>query len=147
MTLNTLSFAILLPWLLLGCALFSGGESKLGSISTIETVTFLEEGGLPMPDTPQHFERLSATKASFTPDIRATLAKLQEVPYDQTFCITDLPTKTLEITYSSGDRRVMYTSDQACAAIEANEANNEARSRTYVDYKLVGRLAALLKSK
>lgn len=140
MSLNTLSFAILLPWLLLGCALFSGGESKLGSISTIETVTFLEQGDLPMPDTPDHFEKLSATKATFTPDIKDTLAQLQEVPHDKTFCIMDLPTKSLEITYSSGDRRIVYTSDQACAAGERD-------AKTFVDYRLVGRLAALLKTR
>lgn len=140
MTLHTLSFAILLPWLLLGCALFSGEESKLGSVSTIESVTFLQQGGLPMPEAPRHFEKLSASKAAFTADIREALARLQEVPVSETFCIADLPTKTLEITYSSGDRRIMHASDQACT-----DASQE--PRTFVDYKLVGHLAALLKTR
>lgn len=143
MTLHRLSFAIVLPWLLLGCALFSGGESRLGSVSTIESVTFLEQGGLPVPELARHYEMLTASRAKFTPDIRATLARLQEVPFDKTFCITNLPTKTVEITYSSGTKRTVYTSDQACSAEEAEEA----QGKTYVDYKLVGRLAALLKSK
>lgn len=138
MTLDKLSFAILLPWLLLGCALFSGEQSKLGSVSTIESVTFLEQGGLPVPQLPPHYEMLTASKSTFTPDIRATLAMLEEVPFDKAFCIMDLPTKTVEITYSSGSKRTVYASDQACAASEP---------KTYVDYKLVGRLAALLKSK